>query len=84
VTLFTRITPKSSRYSRPPSRVDALWFARGQKLAADRSATAAEQSALAASQSADAAQETVRYQREDVERNRVVFVLQHVGNEAHV
>jgi hypothetical protein len=36
---------------------------------------------LAASQSAGAAQETVRYQREDVERSGVVFVLQHVGND---
>ena len=40
----------------------AVWYARGQKAAADRSARASEQSAQAAAvQSADAAHETVGF-----------------------
>jgi hypothetical protein len=62
----------------------AVWYARGQKAAADRSARASEQSAQAAIQSADAAHETVGYQRADVERSRVVFVLEYVGSAAHL
>lgn len=45
-----------------------LLYTRGQKLAADRSATASEQSATEAKRSADAAQEAVGYQRAETER----------------
>jgi hypothetical protein len=54
----------------------AVWYARGGKLAASRSAAAAESSALEAKRSADAAHEAVGYQRDEVERNRVVFRLE--------
>jgi hypothetical protein len=55
----------------------AVWYARGQKLAASASAREAKRSA-------DAAVEAVGYQRREVERSRVVFVLEPSGGAAHL
>jgi Flp pilus assembly protein TadB len=75
----------------------ALWYARGQKQAADRSAVAAEQSAAearrsadAAARSADAADEMANIDRDrrdeevaEAQRNRVVFTLEYEGGSAY-
>ena len=55
----------------------ALWYARGEKLAAADSARAAKRSA-------DAAHESVGYERDEVERNRVVFQLDPVSGHQHL
>jgi hypothetical protein len=57
--------------------VFAAWYARRQALAA-------EDSARDSTRSADAAQEVVSYQRDDVERSRVVFVLEPSGGDTHM
>lgn len=55
----------------------AVWYARGQKKAADRAATEARRSA-------DAAEEATGFKRAEVERNRVVFRLDPVRGNQHV
>jgi hypothetical protein len=51
---------------------------------ARRGAMASEDSARESMRSADAAQEAISYQRDDVERNRVVFSLEPVGHDGHL
>lgn len=55
----------------------SMWYAKGQKDAASRSADEAKRSS-------DAALEAVAYQRAEVERNRVRFVLEHMSNQAYL
>jgi hypothetical protein len=55
----------------------AVWYARGEKLAAADSAREAKRSA-------DAAHEAVGYQRDEVERNRIVFRLDPVSGEKYL
>lgn len=69
----------------------ALWYARGQKEAADRSAKAAEGSEVSAAKSAEAAAETAAIERArradelaDADRSRVRWSLVHVGREEWV
>jgi hypothetical protein len=51
---------------------------------ARRQALASEDSAREITRSADAAQEAASYQRDEVEHNRVVFVLEPPGGAAHM
>ncbi|MBA0126321.1 hypothetical protein H0B56_12285 [Haloechinothrix sp. YIM 98757] len=58
----------------------ALWYSRGQKLAADRSARAAEESATAAAETADIDKARRAEELDNAERNRVVWRLEHTGD----
>jgi hypothetical protein len=51
---------------------------------ARRQALASEDSAREGTRSADAAQEVTSYQRDDVERSRIVFVLEPSGGDTHM
>lgn len=51
---------------------------------ARRQALASEDSARESTRSADAAQEVASYQRDEVERNRVDFVLEPSGGDTHM
>ena len=69
----------------------ALWYSRGQKLAADRSARAAEASAAEAKRSADAASDLTAIERErrgeevaTAIAERVRFNLRHYGGNRYV
>lgn len=73
------------------SAVIAVIYGRGQKRAADRSASAADRSAVEARRSADAAQETVQIERQrradelvEAERRRVEFTLTFTGGNRYL
>lgn len=62
----------------------SLWYSRGEKLTADKAATAAGDSADAAQRSADIAEEAVTYKRGEVERGRIRFELEHSGGSTYI